>query len=219
MDVGRFWIRAMAADLLGKVLGYVKVPAVSNGNADELHDVVVGVIRQALEKSGKSEDDILCIGIGLPGVIKDDTILLAPYFPNINLKEFRNRIEEEFKTELILENSVNMGAIGELSEGAGKGYDNFIVINYGVGVGSALVLNGKTYSGSHNAAGEIGFMVAEPMKLRDSFEEVGVLESTISKEKIEKFMIIFGRKWNCWWRSTRQMIYMSVRFWMKYPLT
>lgn len=188
VDVGRFWIRAMAADLLGKVLGYVKVPAVSNGNADELHDIVVGVIRQALEKSGKSEDDILCIGIGLPGVIKDDTILLAPYFPNINLKEFRNRIEEEFKTELILENSVNMGAIGELSEGAGKGYDNFIVINYGVGVGSALVLNGKTYSGSHNAAGEIGFMVAEPMKLRDSFEEVGVLESTISKEKIEKFI-------------------------------
>lgn len=188
VDIGRFWIRAMAADLMGKVLGYVKVPAVSKGNADELYSAVVGAIRQALQKGGKPEEDILCIGIGLPGVIRDDTILLAPYFPDINLKEFRNLIEEEFGTELIIENSVNLGAIGELSEGAGKGYDNFIVINYGVGVGSALVLNGKTYSGSHNAAGEIGYMVAEPMKLRDSFEEVGVLESTISKEKIEKFI-------------------------------
>lgn len=188
VDIGRFWIRAMAANLMGKVLGYVKVPAVSKDKGDELHDVVVGAIRQALEESRKPEEDILCIGIGLPGVIRDDTILLAPYFPDINLKDFKDRIEEEFNTELILENSVNMGAIGELSEGAGKGYNNFIVINYGVGVGSALVLNGKTYSGSHNAAGEIGYMVAEPMKLRDSFEEVGVLESTISKEKIEKFI-------------------------------
>lgn len=188
VDIGRFWIRAMAADLMGKVLSYVKVPAVPKDDGNELHNIVADVIRQALKESQKPEEDILCIGIGLPGVIRDDTILLAPYFPDINLKEFRNYIEEEFDTELILENSVNMGAIGELSQGAGKGCDNFIVINYGVGVGSALVLNGKIYSGSHNAAGEIGYMVAEPMKLRDSFEEVGVLESIISKEKIEKFI-------------------------------
>lgn len=172
VDIGRFWIRAMAADLMGKVLSYVKVPAVPKDDGNELHNIVADVIRQALKESQKPEEDILCIGIGLPGVIRDDTILLAPYFPDINLKEFRNYVEEEFDTELILENSVNMGAIGELSQGAGKGCDNFIVINYGVGVGSALVLNGKIYSGSHNAAGEIGYMVAEPMKLRDSFEEV-----------------------------------------------
>lgn len=188
VDIGRFWIRVMVADLMGKVLGYVKAPAVSGGDAKELHEAVVEVIRQALAKSGKTEQDILCIGMGLPGVIRGDTILLAPYFPDIDLKEFKKRIAEEFETELILENSVNMGAIGEQAEGAGKGYDNFIVINYGVGVGSALVLNGRIYSGSHNAAGEIGYMVAEPMKLRGSFEEVGVLESIISKEKIEKFI-------------------------------
>ncbi len=188
VDIGRFWIRVMVADLMGKVLGYVKAPAVSGDDAEELHDAVVEVIRQALAKSGKTEQDILCIGMGLPGVIRGDTILLAPYFPDIDLKAFKQRIAEEFETELILENSVNMGAIGEQAEGAGKGYDNFIVINYGVGVGSALVLNGRIYSGSHNAAGEIGYMVAEPMKLRGSFEEVGVLESIISKEKIEKFI-------------------------------
>lgn len=188
VDIGRFWIRVMVADLMGKVLGYVKAPAVSGDDAEELHDAVVDVIRQALAKSGKTEQDILCIGMGLPGVIRGDTILLAPYFPDIDLKAFKKRIAEKFETELILENSVNMGAIGEQAEGAGKGYGNFIVINYGVGVGSALVLNGKIYSGSHNAAGEIGYMVAEPMKLRGSFEEVGVLESIISKEKIEKFI-------------------------------
>ena len=188
VDIGRFWIRAMVADLMGKVLGYVKAPAVSGGDAQELHDAVVDVVRQALAEGRKTEKDILCIGIGLPGVIRGDTILLAPYFPDIDLKQFKKRIKEEFETELILENSVNMGAIGEQAEGAGKGYGNFIVINYGVGVGSALVLNGRIYSGSHNAAGEIGYMVAEPMKLRDSFEEVGVLESIISKEKIEKFI-------------------------------
>ena len=63
VDIGRFWIRVMVADLMGKVLGYVKAPAVSGGESEELYDAVVDVIRQALIKSGKTEKEILCIAL------------------------------------------------------------------------------------------------------------------------------------------------------------
>lgn len=188
VDIGRFWIRVMVADLLGEVLSYIKVPTISSDDNKEFQDTIVDVIRQAITKSGKTEKDISCVCIGMPGVIGNDAIVLAPYFPNIELTKFKERIINEFETELILENSVKLGALGEQAKGAGKGCNNFIVINYGVGVGSAIVLNKKLYYGSHNAAGEIGYMVAEPTKLRNTFDEVGVLESIISKEKIEKFI-------------------------------
>ena len=57
---------------------------------------------------------------------------------------------------IFVENDANCAAIGEMWVGAGKNFNNFICLTLGTGVGGAIILNRKLYSGLHNAAGDFG---------------------------------------------------------------
>ena len=51
-----------------------------------------------------------------------------------------------------------MAALGEMWQGAGKGYQDVLMVTLGTGVGGGCVLDGKIISGMHGAGGEIGHM-------------------------------------------------------------
>ncbi len=55
-------------------------------------------------------------------------------------------------------NDANVAALGEMWQGAGKGYQDVLMVTLGTGVGGGCVLNGKIVSGIHGAGGEIGHM-------------------------------------------------------------
>ena len=186
VDLGRFKTRVMMADLLGNSLASLTEPTETEGGAEEIINRLIDLFYQMIQMSGREKEKILCICIGTPGVVYDDKIVLAPFLPDFSASVLKERIAGEFSGEVMIENSVNMGAIGEKWKGAGTAYQNFLFINYGVGIGSALVLDGKLYKGTNLAAGEIGFMVSDSRNLRDQFDEVGVLENTIARNKIEK---------------------------------
>lgn len=59
-----------------------------------------------------------------------------------------------------IENDARCAALAELWKGSMKDVKNGIVIVIGTGVGSALIIDGKLYRGSHFSAGEAGNMVA-----------------------------------------------------------
>lgn len=189
VDLGRFRIRVMFADLLGRELSSLERPTNTKdggtGVADELKEMLLDVVAA----SGKDKASILSICIGVPGVLSEDSVTLAPFLPPIDLTQIRTKIGEEFAAPVIIENSINLGALGEMWHGAGRELKNFALINYGVGVGAAFIINGELYPGAHRASGEIGFMVGDPSKLRAEFDEVGVLENTISRDKIQNYIM------------------------------
>lgn len=55
-------------------------------------------------------------------------------------------------------NDANVAALGEMWQGAGKGYQDVLMVTLGTGVGGGCVLDGKIVSGIHGAGGEIGHM-------------------------------------------------------------
>lgn len=61
-----------------------------------------------------------------------------------------------------VDNDVNCMALGEYWQGAAKGFQNFICLTLGTGIGGALFLNGKLYTGARFSAGEIGHMCLYP---------------------------------------------------------
>lgn len=52
--------------------------------------------------------------------------------------------------------SVRGMALAEMRYGLGRGIDNFVLVNIGVGLGAGIVVNGKVVTGSRGIAGEIG---------------------------------------------------------------
>ncbi len=186
IDLGRFWVRITVADLSGEPIASEKRKTDSSNSGRKMIEEMVELIHSVLRKAEIDQEKVLCICIGLPGVIRQEEILLAPFLPDFSIKDLKDAVSKEFRTEIIVENSINLGAIGEKWKGAGKKYKNFAFINYGVGVGAAFIIEGELYRGANNAAGEIGFMVSDQTKLREYFEEIGVLENTIARDKIQE---------------------------------
>lgn len=82
--------------------------------------------------------------------------------PGIRGSKWRRILEEAFHVPVAVENDVNAAALGEAQFGAGKGFPDFLCLTYGTGVGGAIVLDGRIYTGSSWSAGSFGGIVTHP---------------------------------------------------------
>jgi predicted NBD/HSP70 family sugar kinase len=190
VDLGRFRIRMILADLLGNEIATSENINDANplGDGKQSIRLIYHHITEILEEAGKTKDDILCIVIGIPGIIKDGQNFLAPFTEKYSEKDMIETLQEAFEADVILENCVNLGVIGEQWKGCGVNYKDITYIAYGVGLGSAHIVDGKLYKGANCAAGEIGFMVTVPTDLNKKYDEMGSLEETLSIGKYNEII-------------------------------
>lgn len=71
-------------------------------------------------------------------------------------------LEAQTGLPTILENDANCAAIGEAWLGAGRKFRNFILLTLGTGVGGAIFLDGRLFTGHCGAAGELGLITLNP---------------------------------------------------------
>ncbi|MBZ5586230.1 MAG: ROK family protein [Acidobacteriia bacterium] len=65
-------------------------------------------------------------------------------------------VEKEFGVPCRLENDANAGAVAEHRFGAGRGTRNMVFLTMGTGLGAGIIVDGRLYRGTSDAAGEIG---------------------------------------------------------------
>ena len=190
VDLGRFRIRMMLADLLGNEVARTETINTAGVSGDGMCSIklIHNQIVDILKNSGKSKDDVLCIVIGIPGIIKDGRSYLAPFTETYLENDMIETLQEAFEADVILENCVNLGVIGEKWKGVGANYKDITYIAYGVGLGAAHILDEKLYKGANGAAGEMGFMITDPMNINNKHEEVGSLEELLSMSKINRYL-------------------------------
>lgn len=121
-----------------------------------LDDVCQSINAKRKEKSIKDEE-LMGIGIGIPGPIMEDGTVLT--CANLGWGVFNVAEEVKKRTNVSnvkVANDANVAALGEMWQGGGKGYNSIVMITLGTGVGGGVVINEKIVTGSKGAAGEIG---------------------------------------------------------------
>lgn len=189
VDMGRFRVRMMLTDLLGNKIAHTEVanPIKDRGDGSKSIGLICEQLQVLLEKSGKHADDVLCIVIGIPGLFKDGEIYLSSLAEKYTEKDLREAIGQSFGADVIIQNNTTFGAIGEQWRGVGAGFQNITYISYGVGLGSAHIVDGKPFLGANNATGEMGFMVIDRTAVRNQFGELGPLEEALSQGKVDQY--------------------------------
>lgn len=142
-------------DARGEVLASssIKTKKHSDFN-DYLNDLHSEVTRMLADND--AEDKILGIGIGAPnanyytGMIESNVNL--PWPTPLPLAQL---VSEKFGIPVTITNDANAAALGEMTYGAARGLNNFIMITLGTGVGSGIVINGQLVYG----AGELGHTI------------------------------------------------------------
>lgn len=160
IDLGGTNIVSGVVDENKKIIATGKLKTNLPRPAEEIADDMAKTVYMAVENAGLTIDDIEFIGIGSPGAI-DPVRGVVTYannlkFDNVALCELmKKRVPKDF----YIENDANAAAYGEYIAGAGNGTKNFVAITLGTGVGGGIIINGKIYSGSNYAGGELGHTV------------------------------------------------------------
>ena len=110
-------------------------------------------------EAGVERDRVVGAGMGLPGPYRprpadgrlgDDPPGLGR--PHRRPTSSRARIGVQVEVD----NDANLGALGELTFGAGRGVSNGIYVKISTGIGAGLILGGALHRGATGIAGELG---------------------------------------------------------------
>ncbi len=144
-------------------------------------------IKELLEESQIESTEVLGIGMGIPGPVKNKEVVgffaNFPWEKNINIAKLFKEISGK---ETKLENDVNVIALGEAKYGAGKGFSSSVTIAIGTGIGGGIFVDGKIISGFNGAGGEVGHMKLVKEGLLCGCGQKGCFEAYASATGIER---------------------------------
>jgi predicted NBD/HSP70 family sugar kinase len=163
------------SDLNGEILERRVVPSVPGEAGVER---LIALVEDLHRTSREYDLPVRGIGIGAPSVVTFEagTVVWAPSLGWRNLP-LKTRLEDILPVPVFVENEVNLIALGESWQGAGQGLNNLICISLGAGIGAGIILNGQLYRGSHDAAGEVGYIIPNETCLGRTYDDFGCLES------------------------------------------
>lgn len=178
---------ALVDKTTGEVICHVKKKTKKNKGPKNIIRKMVDGINELMEESSVNVDDIESIGIGAAGQVdRENGILIGA--PNLDCYDLniREYLLSQFNLPVYLGNDVEIAAMGEMMFGAAKGYDDFVCVFVGTGVGSAIVKDGKIIHGATGTAGEIGHMIVDLNGRQCACGAHGCLEAYASRSAIEK---------------------------------
>ena len=143
----------------GRIVAKESIKTLSMEGVESTLKRIWASIKGLLEKNEINYEDLLGVGMGIPGPVREQEIVgffaNFPWEKNLNIaKLFRNISGKETK----LENDVNVIALGEAKHGAGRGAKTSVTIALGTGIGGGIYIDGKIISGFNGAGGEVGHM-------------------------------------------------------------
>lgn len=113
--------------------------------------------KELMEKSGVAPDKFLGAAVSLPGMVDREKGVsvntLSIWTESVPVKEI---LEKELSLSIVVENNLKASAESELLFGSGKDSDELLILKWGPGVGSSIVIGHRIYQGADGLAGEIG---------------------------------------------------------------
>lgn len=160
IDLGGTNIAAGVVNETYQVLAKESIPTRVPRPVEEICNDMAAVCRKALRKAGVSAQEVAWYGIGSPGVANPVTGEVE-YANNLAFHHapVGPLMEKLAGKQVYLDNDANAAAYGEMLAGAGKGVQSCVAVTLGTGVGGGVILNGKIFSGSNFAGGELGHTV------------------------------------------------------------
>jgi predicted NBD/HSP70 family sugar kinase/biotin operon repressor len=151
IDFGHSHVHVAVADLSATVLGERRVALDVDGAPARALDVAAALGHELIARAGLDPRRVVGAGMGLPGPLGASAILRgwAKLDP---AKELTKRLG----IPATVGNDANLGALAELSLGAGRGMRDLVYLKLASGIGAGLVLGGRLHRGATGIAGEIG---------------------------------------------------------------
>jgi predicted NBD/HSP70 family sugar kinase len=131
----------------------------------------IAEFKETAEKVAKGERIKKAIG-GIAGTLnpKKSELVSAPNLPNWIEEPLKGSIEHALQAPTTIENDAALGALGEATHGAGKGYEIVAYLTISTGVGGARIVDGEI--DEHAYGFEPGYQIVQVGGERKSLEDL-----------------------------------------------
>ncbi|GCE27989.1 glucokinase [Dictyobacter alpinus] len=189
IDLGGTKTLAAVIDLSsGSVVASARKRTRAERGQDFVSQRTIELANAAITAAKLPEDaELLAIGVGAAGQI-DRAAGVVLDAPNLGVRNMPlgEILSKRFNLPVVVGNDVEVAAMGESLYGSGRGYNNFVCLFVGTGIGSGIVQNGRMYTGLTGTAGEAGHMTIQAGGRICGCGSRGCLEAYASRTAITK---------------------------------
>lgn len=170
-------VRAALVDEHGSILES-RIGGISKELIPQLASIVAD-----LRKVGAN---VAALGVAIPGLVnrKTDRVVAPRGLPSTMVEDLHGELTRATGLRVEVENDANAAAYGEYKVGAGRGSRNLFYMMIGNGIGGAIILDGKLWTGASGFAGEVGHITIDPEGVPCVCGNSGCLETLASAPSI-----------------------------------
>ncbi|MGD0003330.1 MAG: ROK family transcriptional regulator [Anaerolineaceae bacterium] len=185
LEIGVDFINIVLTNFAAETLWETVVETSPTQSQTSIINQAEKLIDQALSLTEERHLRPLGVGIGLPGLVNllRGELIVAP---NMNWRNvpLRLMLNQRFRLPIYIENEANLAALGEYYFGVARGFDNFIYLSSGIGLGGGILIDGKIFRGRHGYAGEIGHIQRDPQGEKCSCGRIGCWETQVGPRAV-----------------------------------
>ncbi|MCC8425805.1 ROK family protein [Mucilaginibacter sp. UR6-11] len=120
----------------------------------ELTERFIAFLKDYIARSGISLNQILGIGIGMPGFVSAVKGVNHTFFKLEGKVTLKDHLSAELGLPVFIDNDSSLIALAEQKFGSGKDLKDVLVVNIGWGIGLGMIVNGSLFRGHSGYAGE-----------------------------------------------------------------
>jgi predicted NBD/HSP70 family sugar kinase len=194
LDIGGTNLRIAAADIYGEIICENKQPTTKDSSR-AVAAQMIELVSEAIHTARGHHGEPLALGISTPGVVDQSTGRVISLAYNVSPDgglDPASAIGERFGFPVLVENNVNLAAVGEKWNGLARGISTFVFLSIGAGVGMGISIDNELVRGAHGAAGEVCYLPtgSDPFDrrhrlhgaLEDEIGETGILASLADQD-------------------------------------
>ena len=144
IDVGGTTVKCGLFNVKGDLLEKWEIPTRKEDGGKYILGDIADAIKDKCRGKGLKKEDILGVGIGVPGPVLEDGIVnncVNLGWGVVDVKETLSGLLDGIP--VAVGNDANVAALGEQWKGGGSGYKNVVLVTLGTGVGGGIIIGGK----------------------------------------------------------------------------
>ena len=177
VDIGATSIDVAVTNPELEILGHLNQPMDVREGPVAIFDQVLAMVAK-LRDTGVAEG-FDGAGIGVPGPVRfpEGVPVAPPIMPGWDGFPVREALSQELGCPVMVDNDVNLMAMGEMQAGVARSVGDFFCVKIGTGIGCGIVVGGEVHRGTTGSAGDVGHIQVEPEGRQCACGNRGCLEA------------------------------------------
>jgi glucokinase-like ROK family protein len=177
ISIGATGLSAAVTDGRLSVLGMRSVACDVRLGPEPVLGLALGEVRALLDQL--RVERLVGAGVGVPGPVDfhRGVPMSPPIMPGWDGYPVRDTLARELSCPVVLDNDVNVMALGEQHAGVARNATDYLFVKIGTGIGCGIVADGRLYRGVDGCAGDIGHIRVEEFGPTCACGNTGCLEA------------------------------------------